>query len=169
MNDTWRRPISNMPQAFQSYKPRYMQVYGSIIINELGEVLLVYGRRSNKWSFPKGHCKERETDLECAKRELLEETGVVIDTPYTSYHKLKGGSYFVFPVSGEINIKTTDFREIQSVKWWPLNALPITDSNVDVSIFRTLMRNIPSEDYVNEFIDSKEGHKKISNIAKRIQ
>jgi len=157
-----------MPQAFQSYKPRHMQVYGSILINNLGEVLLVFGRLSKKWSFPKGHCKPKETDIECAKRELVEETGLIVNTPYTSYHKLKGGGYFVFAVTGRPSATFTDQREIEAVEWWPLNALPVGDSNVDVSIFRTLMRSIPNEDCVGEFIDSKEAQRKILTITKRL-
>ena len=175
MFDTWKRPVSKMPQAFQSYKPRHMKVYGTILINNLGEVLLVRGRLSKKWSFPKGHCKNSETDIECAKRELLEETGLVVDTQYTSYHKLKGGSYFVFAVTGRPEAFFSDHREIEFVEWWPLSCLPVTDSNVDVSIFRTLMRSAPasaadgsdSEDFsLVEFISSEEAQKKVSNITR---
>ena len=157
-----------MPQAFQSYKPRHMKVYGCILINNFGEVLLVKGRLSKKWSFPKGHCKRQETDFECAKRELFEETGLVVDTKHTSYHKLKGGSYFVFPVSGRPSAIFTDHKEIETVQWWPLNCLPIADSNVDVSIFRSLMRSINDGTEFAEYIDSEEAHQKILNITRNI-
>jgi ADP-ribose pyrophosphatase YjhB (NUDIX family) len=185
MFDTWKRPVSKMPHAFQSYKPRHMKVYGAILINNFGEVLLVRGRLSKKWSFPKGHCKNSETDIECAKRELLEETGLLVHSQYTSYHKLKGGSYFVFAVTGRPEASFSDHREIEFVEWWPLNSLPITDSNVDVSIFRTLMRSAPcssassasgcidgsdSEDSsLVEFIASKEAHQKVSSITRSMQ
>ncbi|HWL10448.1 MAG TPA: NUDIX domain-containing protein [Planctomicrobium sp.] len=48
-------------------------------------VLLVYGhpvqsfllmRHSDRWDFPKGHVDPGETDLECALREMEEETGI---------------------------------------------------------------------------------------------
>lgn len=164
----WSRQVSTMPTAFQSYKPRHMKVYGSILINNFGEVLLVLGKLSKKWSFPKGHCKSYETDFDCAKRELLEETGLAFDTSHTSYHKLKGGSYFVFPVSGRPSALFTDHKEIDVVQWWPLNCLPITDSNVDVSIFRSLMRSMDDTTELVEYIDSEEAHQKISSITRNI-
>jgi ADP-ribose pyrophosphatase YjhB (NUDIX family) len=175
----WPREVSNMPKAFQSYKPRHMKVYGSILINNYGEVLLVKGRLSKKWSFPKGHCKRYETDLDCAKRELLEETGLVVDTVSTSYHKLKGGSYFVFAVSGRPSACFTDHKEIELVQWWPLNDLPSIDSNVDVSIFRSLMNNLNTDITlrvgspgaaltVSDYIDTEEARQKISAITRNI-
>jgi 8-oxo-dGTP pyrophosphatase MutT (NUDIX family) len=145
-----------------------MKVYGSILINNFGEVLLVRGRLSKKWSFPKGHCKRQETDFECAKRELLEETGLSVDAEYSSYHKLKGGSYFVFPVSGRPCAIFTDHKEIELVQWWPLNCLPISDSNVDVSIFRSLMRTIGEGTEIVNYIDSEEAHQKITTITRNI-
>ncbi|MDD5102446.1 MAG: NUDIX domain-containing protein [Endomicrobiaceae bacterium] len=38
--------------------------------------LLVYSVRNNEWSFPKGHIEENETEIETAKREIFEETGI---------------------------------------------------------------------------------------------
>jgi len=147
---------SKMPSAFQSYKPRHMRVYGSIIINNFGEVLLVRGRLSKKWSFPKGHCKTRESDLECAMRELYEETGLIIDQKHTSYHKLKGGSYFVFAVTGRPLQVYKDNREIEEVQWWPISQICHINSNVDVSIFNTLMKNIKNGVTMADYIDSDE-------------
>jgi len=33
-------------------------------------------RHHNRWDLPKGHCDEGETELQCALRELREETGI---------------------------------------------------------------------------------------------
>ena len=126
------------------------------------------GKLSKKWSFPKGHCKRSETDYECAKRELFEETGLIVETTHTSYHKLKGGSYFVFPVSGRPSAIFTDHKEIEIVQWWPLNALPIADSNVDVSIFRSLMRSINEGTEFADYIDTEEALQKILLITRNI-
>jgi 8-oxo-dGTP pyrophosphatase MutT (NUDIX family) len=38
--------------------------------------LLIYSRRNNEWGFPKGHIEPNETELETAKREIKEETGI---------------------------------------------------------------------------------------------
>jgi len=38
--------------------------------------LLVYSVKNKEWSFPKGHIEKGETELETAKREIFEETGI---------------------------------------------------------------------------------------------
>ena len=166
----YKFPTSSMPSAFQSYKPRFMKVFGAICVNNAGEVLLVRGRRSGKWSFPKGHCKSEENDLECALRELKEETGLEVgDAKYSSYHKLRGGGYFVFPVEGTPITKICDYWEIKEIKWWSISSLPQLDSNVDVSIIRSLMRhNEEDQDKIVKFIDSPEARRKMNTIKNNI-
>jgi len=159
--------IDTMPSAFQSYKPRHMKVYGCIIINNEGEVLLVRGRLSKKWSFPKGHCKRGETDLECASRELLEETGLILNEKYTSYHKLKGGSYFVFAVTGRPLGLCRDNHEIDEVAWIPLKNIATLETNVDVSIFNTLMKNRCGVS-VSEYMDLPEVQNRGAMISRSI-
>lgn len=157
-----------MPAAFDSYKPRHMKVYGAICVNDRGEVLLVRGRRSQKWSFPKGHCKRGETNLECAQRELQEETGLVVDNNYVSYHNLRGAAYYVFAIHGSPIIQTKDNWEIVEASWWPLQSLPRLDSNIDVSIFRTLMKSMRVESDALEFIESSEAKRRVAIIQQNI-
>ncbi len=38
--------------------------------------LLIYSERNKEWGFPKGHIEPNETELETAKREIKEETGI---------------------------------------------------------------------------------------------
>jgi 8-oxo-dGTP pyrophosphatase MutT (NUDIX family) len=156
---------SGMPSAFNSYKPKTMRVYGAICVDAQGNVLLVRGRRSQKWSFPKGHCKQYESDLECARRELREETGIQVEGTYVSVHKLRGGTYFVFAMEKTPEIKIKDHWEVEEVAWWPLTDLPRLDSNVDVSIFRTLMKSMTGEPAdALEFLESSRAHKKVTHI-----
>jgi bis(5'-nucleosidyl)-tetraphosphatase len=42
------------------------------------EVLLIVHKGGRHWGFPKGHKDQGETDLETAKRELQEETGLTV-------------------------------------------------------------------------------------------
>lgn len=152
-----------MPNAFNSYKPKWLRVYGAICVNEKGEVLLVKDRRSKLWSFPKGKCNRDEEDIQCARRELKEETGILITEDPVSTHKLRGGVYFVFPVtSGNRDFVPRFGWEIEEVSWWPLETLP-QRSNVDVSIFRTLMR-ASKERPALEFIESAEAHRRVKTI-----
>lgn len=45
---------------------------------ENGRVLLMYNKKLNKWLQPGGHIEGKETPIETAKRETLEETGIEI-------------------------------------------------------------------------------------------
>jgi 8-oxo-dGTP pyrophosphatase MutT (NUDIX family) len=38
--------------------------------------LLVYSAKNLQWGFPKGHIEEGETEIQAAKREIFEETGI---------------------------------------------------------------------------------------------
>jgi len=60
-----------------------------------------------------------------------------------------------------------DCKEIEFVEWWPLSHLPIGDSNVDVSIFRTLMRGVTeNENEIVDYISSKEAQNRVSQITR---
>jgi hypothetical protein len=158
---------STMPSAFQSYKPRIMQVFGAICLDALGNVLLVKGRKSQKWSFPKGHCKRGEKDIECARRELLEETGLNLSCEPVGFYKLRGGSYFIFEVDTVNVLQVRDQWEIDDIMWCPLNILPQA-SNIDVSIFRSIMRGIDSDD-AQRYLGSPEAHRRMVSITKNIE
>ncbi len=165
----FKRTSSQLPKAFQSYKPRTMKVFGAICINAIGEVLLVKSQ-GGKWSFPKGHCEGgQETDLECAKRELYEETSVIAPNKYVSVHKLRGGTYYVFAFEGATpTAQPIDTKEIAFCQWWPLLQLPEQDMNVDVSIFRTLMKSLPKDSSTISYIESEESHRKSMLITRHI-
>jgi len=52
---------------------------GALIFNELGQMLLVQTAKwSNLWGIPGGKIKYGESALEALKREVLEETGLVV-------------------------------------------------------------------------------------------
>ncbi len=57
--------------------------------------LLVYSERNKEWGFPKGHIEPNETEIETAKREIKEETGItnltfVKDFRCCDTYKIKG-------------------------------------------------------------------------------
>ncbi len=158
-----------MPASFQSYKPHYMKVYGAICVNHKGEVLLVRGKKGGKWSFPKGHIERNETPIQCARRELLEETGITAPENYVSYHKLHAAYYYVFAIDGNPELNIRDTNEIDKVDWWSLTQLPTESCNVDISIFRTLMKNIREEQTCMEFIQSSYAQRRIGYIRQGIE
>lgn len=79
------------------------------------------------WSFPKGHPDKGETDIQAAKRELFEETGLSISQilfpqPLEEHYEFqrsgwrirKSVYYFVAEVTGQVALQPT---EIQNGKW----------------------------------------------------
>lgn len=48
---------------------------GGVVVNELGKVIVV-NQRGVSWSLPKGHIEHGEDEIETAKREIYEETGI---------------------------------------------------------------------------------------------
>lgn len=124
------------PRSFRCYKPFNHKVYGSICITPQNTILLVHGRRSGKWSFPKGHKNSRETYIKCAERETLEETGVDITGRIpVAYHKLSVGEYFFYEVEGELRTDIKDKSEVDEARWVPLEDISQMNCNVDVNNF----------------------------------
>ena len=88
--------------------------YGGILYrqnNGQQQYLLVKGRQTGIWSFPKGHSIKGETPLECAKREIREETGLHLKQEPLRPQRLKGGIYFVFDLKDLNNPKMTEEAE----------------------------------------------------------
>lgn len=88
------------------------------------EILLIKHINSGHWSFPKGHVEGDETEVETAKREIFEETGIEVNLDPTfrelvTYSPRKDTVkvvvYFV------AKAKNTDFTpqedEISEIKW----------------------------------------------------
>ena len=143
-----------------------MPVYGAICLDMFDNVLLVKGRLSSKWSFPKGHSTCDELPIDCAIRELYEETGVRVPKEHMGYYTMKGGGYFVFHIDVSCFLNTRDTVEISDTAWWPLRCLPHS-TNIDVSIFRSHLRSVTTIPY-RDYIYSKESNEKIQAIVSRL-
>jgi 8-oxo-dGTP pyrophosphatase MutT (NUDIX family) len=110
------------------------QVYGTIFIDQTtNRALLVRGRLSGKWSFPKGHAKEGETEFEAAKRETFEETGLVLDR-FDRILTLATGCYYLVYCS-EIPVQIQDSKEICEAKWVHIPSIRSLNANIDVNAF----------------------------------
>ena len=130
----YAQPI--FPKCFSCYTPAKFKVYGCVCMTLDNKILLVKGKKTGKWSFPKGHREVSESYLECALRETREETGVDLkELKAVAYHRLSVGEYFFYEVGAEMPITIEDTTEIQEAKWLYLNELPDIECNVDVNNF----------------------------------
>lgn len=73
----------------------YNPLAGSFAIVECeGNYLICYNRSRQQWELPAGKREDGETPMECAKRELYEETGqLVIDMEFKGLAMVRNKSY----------------------------------------------------------------------------
>lgn len=108
---------------------KHEQSYGVIPLKKIKEewYVLLIQHHAGHWSFPKGHPEGVEIPLETAKRELFEETGLVVsqilsDQPLEeNYHfKWDGHTiqkkvhYFIAEVKGDVILQS---EEIANHQW----------------------------------------------------
>ncbi len=108
---------------------RYDQSYGIVPLQRDGARWLVFvvRHRGGHWTLPKGHPEGTESALECAKRELFEETGLSVvkllsEQPLIESYQFssrgrpihKTVHYFIAEVTGVIKIQK---EELQEGKW----------------------------------------------------
>ena len=128
------------PRAFQSYIPRShcvgSHVYGAVLITPMRETVVIRGRQSGKWSFPKGHGTSNELPLEACLRELKEETGIDLKgiTPNDEL-RFKAGTYFVFYIQERLELNPEDTKEVMDSMWISLHRLPFLVGNMDLTTF----------------------------------
>ena len=111
------------------------KVHGCILVSPEGRYLLVQGRATGKWSFPKGHSLPDETSQECAQRELLEETGIQAPFMSSKTLHLAKGIYYLYNIRSEVVSNTQDVNEIIQINWFTPNELRKMSVNVDVNSF----------------------------------
>jgi 8-oxo-dGTP pyrophosphatase MutT (NUDIX family) len=106
---------------------KLVQAAGGLVKNKDREILLIF--RRGKWDLPKGKLDKNETILDCAIREVKEETGLTkikagkaIDITYHTYtefgkHILKESHWYMMYVKGE-EILTPQVEEgITEIRW----------------------------------------------------
>ncbi|KAJ5098512.1 hypothetical protein N7532_005513 [Penicillium argentinense] len=122
---------------FLAYKIR-VPVRGAILLNEdMDEVVLVKGwKKGANWSFPRGKINRNEKDLDCAIREVYEETGfdvreadlikdednvMSIEIAMREQHM----RLYVFTgVPRDTYFEPRTRKEISKIEWYKLNELP---------------------------------------------
>ena len=146
--------------AWKSYIPPGRRVYGCICVAPTNKVLLVQGRQGEKkWSFPKGHRELYDsTPLDCALRELREETGLTLDDSYVGSKRFRAGEYFIYLLPAEYKPIPQDMKEIQNAKWFTVEELARLNKNVDVSMFANFVNKSMAQENppIPECLDTKE-------------
>lgn len=115
-----------------------MPVRGAILLNhDMDQVILVKGwKKSANWSFPRGKINKDEADLDCAIREVYEETGfnlrdagLLRDDENMKYIDVtmreQQMRLYVFPgIPMDAHFAPRTRKEISKIQWYKLSELP---------------------------------------------
>ena len=124
-------------EEFLEYKTR-VPVRGAILLNEaMDSTVLVKGwKKGANWSFPRGKINKDEDDLDCAVREVYEETGLDLQAaglvPTESKPKYIEISmreqhmrlYVFRNVPMDTHFEPRTRKEISKIQWYKLSELP---------------------------------------------
>jgi ADP-ribose pyrophosphatase YjhB (NUDIX family) len=108
---------------------------GGIVINEDGEILLMY--RRSKWDLPKGHLDKGETLEQCAIREVGEETGLkslkivrpigITEHQYFNHYnnedEIKETHWFEMRATKNESLQPQEEESIEWIRWVPADEL----------------------------------------------
>ncbi|KAJ1503647.1 mRNA-decapping enzyme subunit 2 [Coelomomyces lativittatus] len=163
-------------------------VCGAIILNpNLDKVLLVKGWKSKTWSFPKGKINQNEKEVDCAIREVLEETGLDV-TPYlitTNYlpkapnanldepdhiertiRECRMRLYFAWNVPEYTVFKTQTLNEISDITWHSLSDVFLAHYEKKKSIYFLMA---PFLDDIQTWIEAKHRDITLSSYEEVIE
>jgi 8-oxo-dGTP pyrophosphatase MutT (NUDIX family) len=114
------------------------------LVHRDGRVLLVHRPKYDDWTFPKGKAEDGEPDLDCAVREVREETGLRCTTerelPATEYVDAQGRPkrvrwWLMQPVEGEF----TPTAEVDEIRWeHPTSAASLLSYERDLALLQEL-------------------------------
>ncbi len=115
---------------------KYEKSCGAVIwrmMNGKREYLLILNKKGNAsghWGFPKGHVEEGETEVETARREILEETGITANSFSDGFRVVsrynpspeieKDAVYFLCKITdSDITLQES---EVASFRWCDFNS-----------------------------------------------
>ena len=133
--------INNVTEAVEAIKKEFtvIQASGGLVHSPDNKILLIF--RRGKWDLPKGKLDDGENLVNCALREVKEETGLsallfeqFICITYHTYHLLKGNNK-------EILIPQTD-EDIEKCEWVKVDNLDPYIEKAPASVIDVLTEGI---------------------------
>jgi 8-oxo-dGTP pyrophosphatase MutT (NUDIX family) len=121
--------------------PNEVKSCGVLVFRSAPAVQFLLMRHTNRWDLPKGHLDPGETEIDCALRELREETGIAaadvdvepgfrFTTQYAVWPKRFGGRemlktlvVFLGRLRREVAISPTEHPDFAWFDWRPPHAI----------------------------------------------
>lgn len=132
-------------------EPSEVRAAGGVVVRPDGsggvEVLVVHRPRYDDWSLPKGKVEPGESDEECARREVSEETGLrcrlIRELPPVSYRDRRGRPkrvrYWHMAVEGGDVATSVPNDEVDEVRWLsPAEAVTVLSYPHDADLVRAV-------------------------------
>ncbi|XP_003699561.1 8-oxo-dGDP phosphatase NUDT18 [Megachile rotundata] len=136
-------------------------IVAAVIVNNQGEVLMIQEAKAScngKWYLPAGRVEPNETLSDAIKREVLEETGLILQPETLILIECASGSWFRFVFNGKITggkLKTLDEANEESLQasWvYNINDLPLRSHDIVSLIERaktyTMNKDISQHPYL---------------------
>ncbi len=134
---TGKNPVGCNPRDLHASSLPTVRACGVLVVigDPIERFLLM--RHKDRWDLPKGHVDPGETDVECALREMVEETGIPTDAidldPFFRFEhryevrevrsggelKLKTLVIFLARLTREVEISVTEHPGYQWIEWRP--------------------------------------------------
>lgn len=114
-------------------------IVAAVVINDQGEILMMQEAKascSGKWYLPAGRVCKNENLIDAVKREVLEETGLIIEPKTLILVECANGTWFRFVFTGDIvggMLKTPDQANEESLQaCWVrnINDLPLRANDI---------------------------------------
>jgi mRNA-decapping enzyme subunit 2 len=132
---------------FLAYKTR-IPVRGAILLNEsMDQAVLVKGwKKGSSWGFPRGKINKDEKDLDCAIREVYEETGFEV------------GEAGLVPDEDDVKYIDVTLRE-QQIRLYVFRGVPMDThfeprTRKEISVSSWALPLIPHSDFAENFVVS---------------
>jgi len=127
-------PSATMEGSLLYMDKKTIQKAGAIILGNTDKniIALLYRAKLKDWSFPKGHIEQGENAIQAMKREVLEETGLVVnilcELPDLLYTHPNGTaiSTKMFLVQSENDSRTHQEHEGDAIQWVPIQKVNST-------------------------------------------
>ncbi len=125
---------------------------GAVVFRTVGaeiEILLIRHKNGGHWAFPKGHVENGETEVETARREIWEETGLCVE-PDTGFremvtfspkpHVMKDVIYFAAEANKAAPLAAQE-EELLDIRWEePEKALQLVTYENDRKVLRAFLK-----------------------------